>query len=293
MMDSKLITFITVAGVKSYTRASSILNITQPAVSQHIRFLEEYYGVRLIRKKGRGIELTEEGNILLKQLKEIERLYNGIEDTIKNQGSIKRTYNVGATMTIGGYVLPNILGQYKTIHNNIDIILHVNNTEEVINMLLKGSINLAIVEGNFDRDRFRYKKMRDDELVLAAAPLNKLAQKGIVKIDDVLSGKLILREKGSGTREIFENKLLDMGYDLDDINPYMEIGSIDAIKAMVEANLGYTIISKETIKREVSQRTIEIVPIKGIRILREFNFIYLDDGLMDFIDEFIRFCMEE
>jgi LysR family transcriptional regulator, transcriptional activator of the cysJI operon len=291
LMDIRLETFITVAQIKSYTKASEILNITQPAVSQHIKFLEDYYGVIFIKKSGKTIKLTEEGKILYKYAVELDIIYKSIDAEFRNKDNINKTYYVGASMTIGGYILPCILAEYRSHHKNIDILLQVNNTEEIIEKLLNRKIDLALIEGNFHKERFKYTKYKDDELVLAVSYLHGFAKCKSVTIEEVLEGNLILREKGSGTREIFENKLLEMGYELKELKPYMELGSITAIKSLVEANLGYSVISKETVKKEVESGKIKIIPIRGLKIFREFNFVYLKDSDEKFVKDFINFCL--
>lgn len=290
MIDLRLNTFITLAKINSYTKAAEILNITQPAVSQHIKFLEDYYGVQLFKKQGRSIKLTDEGKVLLSYASEIEMLYKAAEIEIKNKSGIVKTYNVGASMTIGGYVLPEILAKYKKVYRNITILMQVKNTEEIVENLMNRSLDFAVIEGPFDKNKFRFKKFRDDELVLAVSPEHDFAKQKQVDIKDIISGNLILRERGSGTRKIFEDKLAESGYKLKGMENYMEIGSISAIKSLVESNLGYTIISKETIKKELSMGTIRVVPIKDIHVMREFNFIYLPEKEEEFIDEFVSFC---
>lgn len=290
MLDLRLNTFLIVSKIKNFTKAAQILNLTQPAVSQHIKFLEDYYGVTLIKKQGREIYLTEEGEILFKYAQKLEMLYRTLDMELRNRSGINKTYNVGATRTIGDYVLPYILGRYKNIHINIDILLQVSNTREVIERLLSMKLDLALVEGPFDKGLFKYKKFKDDELVLAVSPKHCFSKRENVELQEVLEGNLILREKGSGTRKIIENKLVEVGYNLNMIKPYMEIGSINAIKSLVESNLGYTIISRETIKRELELGLIKIVPIKDIYIPREFNFIYLNEDSDGFIEHFTTFC---
>lgn len=293
MIDSKLITFIHVAKLKSYTRTAELLNLTQPAVTQHIKQLQEYYKVKLIMKKGRQITLTEEGNLLLKYAKELESNSLLLERMLRNKSAVIKRYNIGATMTIGEFVLPHLLGEYKRLHSNIDVIMQVHNFEEILNRLGNGEYDLGIVEGPFDKVKFNYLKMKDDELVLVAAPNNSFAVREAVNINDVIhSGKLILREKGSGTRMIFENKLLELGYDLSDVKIYMEVGSIGAIKSLVEANLGVTIISKVAVRKEVELGALRIIPFEGVKIMREFNFIYLDQRPLDFTEDFISFLIQ-
>lgn len=291
-MDIRLETFITVAKIKSFTKASEILNITQPAVSQHIKFLEDYYGVVFIKKSGKTIKLTEEGKILYKYAIELDSIYRNIDTEFRNKNNINKTYYVGASMTIGEYILPYILAEYKNCYKNIDILLQVNNTEEIIQKLLNRKIDLALIEGDFNKDKFKYSKYKDDELILIVSHMHEFAKYKNIDMDEILKGNLILREKGSGTREIFENKLLEMGYELKDFKPYMELGSITAIKSLVEANLGYSIISKETVKNEIASGKIKIVPIKGLKIFREFNFVYLKDSDEEFVKNFIGFCLK-
>jgi DNA-binding transcriptional LysR family regulator len=281
---------MTVAKTKSYTKAAEILNITQPAVSQHVKFLEDEYGVHLVKKYGRGFDLTEEGLILFEYAEEIEVLYRALETKLKNKSSIVKKYNLGASMTIGGYILPPVIARHKKIYENTNVLLQVNNTEEILEKLVNGKLDFALIEGPFDKNRFMYKKLKDDELVLAVSSRNTFAKKTEVSMEDILSGNLILREEGSGTRKIFENKIIDLGYNLDDLNGYMEIGSISAIKSLIELNLGYSIISKETIKKELIQGSIKAVPIKDVHIFREFNFVYLHED--EFINSFIKFCSE-
>ncbi len=292
MIDPKITTFIWAAKLNSFTKASEMLNLTQPAVTQHIKQLEGYYKVKLFKKVGRQIHLTEEGELLFKYAKEIEANSLFIERTLNNKAALNKRYNVGTTLTIGEFVLPDMLGQYKRQHENIDVIVHVHNTDENLKRLTSGELDLSIVEGLFDKNRFNYKKMRDDELVLVASPVSDFAKKGEVSLEDVAhGGKLILREKGSGTRMVFENKMSDMGLSLNDLKVYMEVGSIGAIKSLVQANLGYTVVSMEAVRREVMNGTLVIVPIQGLKIKREFNFIYMNMSQNSFIQEFMEYIM--
>ncbi|MDV3428518.1 MAG: LysR family transcriptional regulator [Bacillota bacterium] len=287
-MDIRLNTFITLSKTKSYTKASKILNITQPAVSQHIKYLEDYYGVDLIEKNSRDLKLTEEGEILLKYAEQIELLYSSIENRLHNKSAIIKTYSIGASMTIGGYVLPPILGQYKKIYPNIDILLNVNNTEEILKSLVKESIDFGLVEGAFNRSKFKYKKFKEDNLVLAISPENKLSSRKEVYINELFSENLILMEKGSGTRELTEERFKSAGIDINSFKGIMEIGSISAIKSLVENNMGFSIISKETIKKELKSSAIKTMKVKNMTFNREFNFVYLKEN--SFMDEFINFC---
>ncbi|MEW8993237.1 LysR family transcriptional regulator [Clostridium sp.] len=290
MIDIKLETFITVADTKNFTRAASILNMTQPAISHHIKLLEEYYNVKLLEKKNKNMELTEAGRILYKYALEIDKISKLAKKHLSNESSIIKRYNVGATLTIGGYVLPPIIGNYKMNNNNIDIILQVENTENIIQKLFSGEIILGVIEGPFDKSKVIYEKFKDDELVFAISKNHEIAKKKKITIEEILSEKLILREKGSGTRQIFEDYMAQQGFEPKNITPYMEIGDITAILSLVESGLGATVVSKEALNSTLMSKKFKALSIKNMRMKREFNFIYLKSSNMDFIKNFIEFC---
>lgn len=290
MIDFKLVTFLTVVKVGNFTRAANILNLTQPAISQHIKYLENYYGVKLFKNKNKNMELTEEGKILFKYGRQVESISNIVHMKLKD--SVNKRYIVGATLTIGGYVIPSIIGEYKRENGDIDVILKVENTNTVIKMLYKGEIELGVIEGIFDKKKIEYTKFKEDELILVTSPNHKFANKNFVTIEEVLGDKLILRESGSGTRQIFEEHLFKIGITRGDYNIYMEIGNISAIVSLVKSNLGCTIISREAVKENIKDGSLKEIKIKNFNMKREFNFIYLKDGNEKFIKSFINFCKE-
>lgn len=291
MIDFKLITFLTVVKVGSFTRAANVLNITQPAISQHIKYLENYYDVKLFKNKNKNMELTEEGKVLFKYGKQVENISNIVHMKLKN--SINKKYLVGATLTIGGYVIPSIIGKYKKERNDIDVILKVENTDTIIKMLYKGEIELGVIEGRFDKEKIGYTEFKEDELILVVSPKHKFANKNFVTIEEVLGDKLILREYGSGTRQIFEENLFEIGITKDDYNIYMEIGNISAIVSLVKSNLGCTIISREAVKENIEDGSLKEIKIENFKMKREFNFIYLKYGNEKFIKSFIEFCKKD
>jgi len=291
LIDQRLITFLTICKTKNFTKASELLNMTQPAVTKHIKFLEDYYKAPLFKRHGRLNELTEEGKILFEYAKNIEIQSTLIERKIMNSAEVEKHYSIGATLTIGEYVLPCILGEYKKFKRNTDITMHVFNTEIVSKMLLNGEIDMGIVEGPFDRTKFSFSKLCDDELVFVVSPQSQFASRQAVELDEILKSKLILREYGSGTRKVLEDKLSEMEISLSRLKPYMEIGSIGAIKSLVELNLGCTIISKAAIQKECASGSLVMIPINNIKIIRGFNFIFLEDSPKEFIQGFITFAL--
>ncbi len=286
LMDIKLLTFIKVVELESFTRAGEALNITQPAVSQHIKVLERQYDVKLFHKKGKKITITEEGKVLHEYALQINRLYKSMNREMSNASSISKTYRVGSTLTIGGYVLPIMLGAYKKIKPNIDIILLVENTQTVLDKLFKGDIAFGVVEGSFDKAKVKHQRLKEDELILVVSPDHPFASLNCVTIDELIASRLILREYGSGTRQLFENELKKRNVFLDNI--YMEIGDINALISLVSANMGCTIISKEAVKDSLIRGSLVEVPLPELDLIREFNFVYIDDRYSEIINDLIE-----
>lgn len=292
MIDNRLNTFLVTAEVKNLTRASEILNITQPAVSQHIKYLEEFYKVKLLCKNGKSMALTPEGEYLYSKAKELNKISKLITNHLSNKNSFIKKYNLGASLTIGGYTLPTILGDHRKLNNNVDVILTVDNTHNILKKLNSGDIELAIIEGFFNKKEYLYRKFKDDELILVFSPEHNFAQKEYVSIEDLLNGNLILREIGSGTRDLISYEINKIGCSFDKNNIYMEIGDIHAIISLVLSNVGYTIISKEVAKDYLSNGLLLTREIIGLNLKREFNFVYTNNSDLNFINNFYGFCMK-
>lgn len=293
MVDYRLLTFITLAKLKNYTKTAEQLNMTQPAVTGHIQYLEQYYQVPLIIREKRQIRLTAEGQILLEYAEKITSLSNGIQRTLHNQTNIIKKYKIGATLTIGEYILPKILGSYKELYPHIDIAMNVENTQTILKKIKNEEIDLGLVEGPFNKDKFNHKLFKKDRLILVTSSNSELAHQREISLDNLCHEKLILREEGSGTRLHFENAILKKGYTLKDFNLHMEIGNLNAIKSLVSSNLGLTVISVEVVSEELKKGTLHELTITGLNLEREFNFVYLNNRFnQNFIEDFSDFCLD-
>ncbi|BES65659.1 selenium metabolism-associated LysR family transcriptional regulator [Gottschalkiaceae bacterium SANA] len=293
MIDDKLHTFLCVAQTMNFSKAAELLHITQPAVSQHIKALESQYRVSLFNDRRKNMKLSEEGELLLVYATEMNRLQQSLAVKMQTIQERNRVYRVGATMTIGGYVLPKILGKHKLSHPQIDIQLSVDNTETVIEQMIRGDLILGMVEGPFPQERFTSALYRKDELVVAVSPEHPFAsKKEEVSLEQLMVEPLILREQGSGTRLVFEKAIAEAGYAIEDANVHMEIGNIHALVSLVESNLGVTVISRDAIADSLKSETLCEVSLSGMQIFREYRFIYLDDRIA-FIQDFIAYCKKE
>lgn len=270
------------------------MNLTQPTITQHIQYLENFYGVELVIRTKRGIHLTEEGKLLLEYAQKVDSLAKGIKRRLENKKNIIKKYNIGATLTIGEYVLAKILGNYQEEKPNVDIALTVQNTETILKKLDREEIDFGLIEGSFDTTKYKYKLLKKDRLLLVVSPEHRLANRNSVNLEELLNEKFILRESGSGTRSSFEESILEEGYNIKDLNVQMEIGNLNAIRTLVLENLGITVISQEVVKEELANNRLVSIPINGVDLEREFNFVYLSHyKSKDFIDEFIDFAIAE
>jgi len=278
MIDVRLQTFLTLCETGNYTKTAEKLNITQPNVTQHIKFLEDYYQTDLIANKGKNFTLTEAGKALQAYAKALmahsERILPLLQDIKKRV----KPLNFGATLTIGEYMVPPILHKVFIEEPEIDITMVVENTNILQEMLWEGKIDFALIEGNFDRSQFQFRLISNEEFIGICSPENKIAYK-TNRMEDLLEENLILREPGSGTRDILEQALYNKNIGVKDFKRKIEIGNMNAIKELCHQNIGITFMYREAAKKELLQGYLKEIPIEDLNISHPFNFVYLKDSL--------------
>ncbi len=290
MIDRAHKIFYLVGLNKSFTKAARIMYISQPAVSQQIKILENKYGNKLIELEGKNVRMTEEGTRLFFRIEEGLEL----EEKLKSDLDPKRgrKYNIGATLTIGEYVMPELLGNYSQEYTDEDIIMQVENTEIITQLLYERKILLGFVEGEFNKRLFEYSLYKKDEMILVGAKDSGLASRGEINGEELLKEKLILREKGSGTRKSFEDEMISRGFSMNEFAAYMSIGSLTAIKRMVLKNLGYTIISRLAVEEELKEGRLVEIKTGDLKFFREFNFICNKNEVNPFVSKFVEYCLK-
>ncbi len=291
MHDFRLKSLLETVRRGSFSAAAEALHITQPAVSQHIKALEESYGVKLIAKRKNRPFATQEGLRLFHHAEKIEAIYQAIERDMRNANSAIRIYDVGATLTVGEYILPNLLAEYRRLHAETRIRLAVQNTARILDHLHHGQIVLGIVEGPVEKAGLRAQPFAKDELIVVAAPDHPIAARsGRLPLAELLAAELILREPGSGTRLVFERYLMRHGIDPRLVHPYMEIESINTIKYLVRSQLGVAVISRLTVREELREGSLVHVPLAGSPIERALRFVWTDSADEHFVGDFVGFC---
>lgn len=279
----KLEIFFAVAKELNMTRASKKIFLSQPAVSQAIKELERELKVKLFDRINKKIYLTYEGTIFLKYVSRIINLFEESKLAVLNKTGIK----IGASTTIGIYVLPDIIKKFLEVNKHFDISLKIENTANIVNRLYENQIDFAFVEGMVFDENIVKKKVMADELVFICSKTHSFGAK-TVNINEFLKEKLIMRETGSGTRQIFEEELLKNEI----IAPIaFELGNTEAIKKAVEANMGISCVSKKTVEKELKENRLVQFDLEHIRIMRDFYLlIHRDKIITDNINTFIDFA---
>jgi LysR family transcriptional regulator, transcriptional activator of the cysJI operon len=291
MEDHKLKVFCTVAETKSFSKTSEIIHLTQPAVSLQIQALEEKYETKLFDRSSSTVTLTPAGEILYKYAKEILTLYISAEKAIGKQiGLVKGSLSIGAGSNIGNFILPTLITEFKRIHPKIKIYLLVNNSKRVIELLNAGNIDLGLVEGDVSRQKMVVKKLLSDELLLIVSPEHHWAKKKEVSISELSKEPFILREPGSGTRQMIEKFLARHGITLHDLKISTILGSTEAIKDAVENGLGISIISRWAVRKENRYGTLNLLSIKEEKMARDFSLVMNKNAVSsNSLDEFVSF----
>lgn len=287
----KLKIFYETAIELNMTKVAKKLYISQPSISQAIHEIEDEFGVKLFDRIGKKLFLTEEGIVYLSYARRILNLYEEglktINDMSKNQkGKIK----IGASTTIGIYILPDIIKGFLQKHEGIEISLSINNSEEIEKMILENELDFAYIEGRSTYNEIIKEEIWEDELIFISSSQHKWNKKEDLEKEDISHEKLIMREVGSGTREVVEGFLENNNIDY---SIFMELGNTEAIKKSVEANLGVSCLSKRSVIEKIESGNLSGFRIKGKKIKRMLSLIYHKDKfLSNNIKSFIEYSKQ-
>ena len=277
MIDHRIDTFLSLCETSSYTETAKVLNMTQPTVTQHIQYLEKHYQVRLVSKKGKQFKLTNEGKMLQKYAKRIKANSERITPLLHRLQKGEEVLKFGATLTIGEYMMPPILLRLLEDKPETKISMFVENTQLLLEMLWKGEIDFALLEGHFEQNEFDSQLLSNETYVGVCSPENPIAHESN-ELHDLLNQTLIIREVGSGTRDILEQSLYNQNLSVDDFNRTIEIGNMNAIKELCRHNKGITFMYQEDVKNEFESGHLTEIPIKNFSISHPFSFVYLKNS---------------
>jgi DNA-binding transcriptional LysR family regulator len=274
MEDHKLRVFCAVAETKSFSKASELIHLTQPAVSLQIQAMEELYETRLFDRSGNAINLTPAGEILYRHAKDILALYAEAQKNISEiTGAVKGSLSIGASSTIGNYLLPSIIAAFKKKIPQVNISLIVSNTKTITERLNAGEIDVALVEADVSKQKFSVETLLSDELVVIMSPAHPWVDRRNIPGIELTKEPLILREEGSGTRQIILKRLEEHGIKASDLKISLVLGSTESIKSAVEEGIGVSIVSAWAARKAIKHGLIKAVTFKDIKFLRNFSII--------------------
>jgi DNA-binding transcriptional LysR family regulator len=276
MVSTRHDVFLTVAQHKSFSKASQVLYISQPAISKHIKSLEEYYKTKLFDRKGIHIELTAAGKLLFEKLTEVKRIQEQAEfeiSTINDVQQAKGMLKLGASTTVALYILPKVLSAFNQLYPQIDISLLNRNSEIVMDALLNQEINLGIIEGRSKLTSVDYQPFLTDKVVAVCSKKSPIAKKRAYAIKEISQMPLAIRERGSGTLAALKYSLEKNKVKLSDLNIKVRLGGTEALKNfLIESNsLGF--LPQRSISKELKHGELTEIHFDGLSIERNFYFI--------------------
>jgi DNA-binding transcriptional LysR family regulator len=274
-MDSSLKLFYTVAQLKSFTKAAQVLNLTQPAVTFQIKNLEDEFKTRLFDRDANKITLTYTGKILLNHAKNILLEYEKAKEEIaKISGKLSGNIRIGIASVLGQYFLPKLIGYFKQKYRDVEIVMLVGNSGKLIQDLRQYTVDLIIVSEPVSVQHFVVRPFVEDELVVIVNPQHKWAKRGAIELKDLLKENIIIREDGSGTREVFKNFLSSKNISFKSLKAIMTMGGSEALKSAVESGIGYGIVSNMAIRSEIESGLLKPIKIRGEILKRSFLVVY-------------------
>lgn len=279
--------FVTVYQKESITNAASALHLAQPSVSLAIKELEEYYQIRLFDRIGKKIYITEQGTWFYDYALHIVSLFDEMEEDIQTWND-KGRLKVGSSVTVGNFILPKLLAEFREMYPEIDIQMTINNTHTLEKMLMDNRIDLAIVEGKSSYPQIQMEKLMEDPLCFICAKDHPLAGKKAVSLKELENCSMILRESGSAVRETIEES---MGYYQINHKVIGESISTQAIIRAVAQNLGISILPYLLVQNDLKQGNIVLLNVPEFCLTRDFSLMYHEKKyLSNAARRFIQLC---
>ena len=277
MIDNKLYSLLKVYETKSYVAAAKQLSITQPAVSQHIKALEQEFNVKIFDRCNGQLVVTKQGERIIKCAQKMAGLYNVLVQDLNNSKNMINHLTVGVTHTAESNPIAEALAKFCAQEEDTSIKIITNVIRNLYTMLKTYEIDLAIVEGRISDPAIRYLLLDTDYLVLAVSPNHPFAKKSMVTLDELKKERLILRLPNSGTRSLFAAHLESNNMSISDFDVILEVDNIATIKDLIRRDFGVSILSKSVCLDELKKGKIAVLPVENLSMIREINIAYRAD----------------
>jgi len=274
MADRRLQVFHAVAKQLSFTKAAEALFMTQPAVTFQIKQLEEQFNTRLFDRAQGRISLTPAGQIALEYAERILALSAELDTRLKEMnGQAAGPLLIGASMTIGEYVLPRLIGEFKARFPAVAPTLFVGNSEAVQDRVAERTLDIGFIEGDSHLSSLLSEVCCEDELQVVCTPSHPLAKQTSVRPESLTEHAYINREAGSGTRAVIDHYLQNAGVSPESLNVVVELGSPEALKGLAATGLGFAIMSRVIVAKELELGQLVQIPLRP-PLIRNFSLVY-------------------
>lgn len=277
MLDYRHKTFLALCRIGSYTKTAQALNLTQPAVTQHIKALEAHYGNPLFSYANKTLSLTEHGQLLYKLASTVSSDSDILTETLRNKDLANPPLRFGATLSIGQYIMPSVLRHILLEKPHTPIAMLVENTHHLLDKLEEGEIHFALIEGLFDKTAY-HSELLAMEPFIGVCSGNSLLADQPVSFAELSSESLIIREEGSGTREILEHLLQKHNLSVTSFSKVTEIGNMEVIKELVKDDLGITFLYRAAAEKELAEGELKQLTVTQMDVRHELNFVFLKDS---------------
>lgn len=267
--------FSVVANNKSFSKTARELHLSQSTVSAQIKQLEEQWDCQLFERTTTKVTLTDAGEVLYQQVDKFISLMNETGNALQQlKGFVHGELTIGASLTIGGYVLPYVLAEFHQLYPKVKLSIKLDNSNEIIKKLINHEVNLGFIESTTPYPALKQMPFAKDELIIISSVAEPFTSSSVITLDELQSIPFIMREPGSGTRQVIEESLRENNINPDQLNIMMEFEQTESIKSAVEAGLGISILSKSAVKKELELNSLRQLKIEGLSLTRNFYIVY-------------------
>ncbi|WP_339201998.1 LysR family transcriptional regulator [Peribacillus sp. FSL P2-0133] len=273
MYYDALKTFVTLVEVKNFTKTAEMLLMSQPSVSLHIKKLEEEFQTKLFLRSPKFLKVTLTGEILYDRAKQMITIYEQTrQDIQEHDRSIKGELKIGASFTIGEYILPSLLIDLQEEYPELELQVVIGNTEEIVQAVRLYKVDIGLIEGQTNEKELSVHPFMQDELFIVSSNNHELANKDEVEITDLHDQAWVTREVGSGTREYLNHVIRSNGLKIKSI---LTISSNQGIKeTLIKNGLGLALLSQSVIERDVQNKILSIIQVKKESFNRTLSYVY-------------------
>lgn len=271
MLDTKLYTLLQVYESGSFVRAAEKLSITQPAVSHHIKMLEDELNIKIFERCNGKLVVTRQGEEVIKCAKKLLGLYNSLRQNLSDSRTLVSHLTIGVTHTAESNPIAEALAKYCASQQNVNVKLITNNINNLYSMLKSYEIDLAVVEGRIADPNIRYLLLDTDYLVLAVSVNHPFAKRSMVTLNELKKERMILRLPESGTRNLFVAHLESNNMSISDFNVILEVDNMATIKDLIRRDFGVSILPRSVCLDELKKKKIAVLPVENLSMMREIN----------------------